>query len=292
MLAKIKKIDKILPKDLKRYDIVVEHTHCFFANGILVHNSSAHLGFQDGKISYFSGGEKHENFVKIFDEATLLSGFEKIGQKNITIYGEVYGGKCQGMSETYGKTLKFIAFEVQIEASWMSVPEAEALVKELGLEFVHYRKIPTTIEALDAEMLLPSVQAERNGCGTDKKREGIVLRPLIEVRKNSGERIMAKHKREDFQETKTERKLETDPAKLKVLEDAEAIANEWVTEMRLSHVLQKFPEQKMEICGELAKAMLEDVIREGKGEIVDSKEARKAISKRTIELFKARVTKF
>ena len=257
-----------------------------------IHGTSANIQFIDGKIEYFSGGESLEKFKQLFDETKLLPVFAGIGRNDITVYGEAYGGKCQGMSGSYGKELKFIAFEVQIEASWMSVPEAEAIVKELGLEFVHYRKIPTTIEALDAEMLLPSVQAERNGCGTDKKREGIVLRPLIEVRKNSGERIMAKHKREDFQETKSNRPLETDPAKLKVLEDAEAIANEWVTEMRLTHVLQKFPEQKMEICGDLAKAMLEDVIREGKGEIVDSKEARKAISKKTIELFKARVMKF
>jgi hypothetical protein len=27
---------------------------------------------------------------------------------NTTIFGEVYGGKCQGMSETYGKEMKLL----------------------------------------------------------------------------------------------------------------------------------------------------------------------------------------
>jgi hypothetical protein len=254
-----------------------------------IHGTSSHTSYKNGKISYFSGGESYENFIKIFDEKILLPAFWKIGINDITVYGEAYGGSQQGMSHTYGKETRFIVFDIKIYEHFISVPEAEAIAKELGLEFVHYRKIPTTIEALDAEMYLPSVQAERNGCGIDKKREGIVLRPLVEMIKSTGERIISKHKRPDFKETKNERKLNVDPEKLKILEDAEAIAVEWVTPMRLEHILQKFPDKKIEQCGEIAKAMIEDVIREGKGEIVDSKEARKAISKKAIELFKEKI---
>lgn len=58
------------------------------------------------------------------------------------------------------------------------------------------------------------VQAIRNGMGSHI-REGVILRPLIEVRKNNDERIIVKHKRDEFRETKEHRHVETDPDKLK-----------------------------------------------------------------------------
>jgi len=51
-------------------------------------------------------------------------------------------------------------------------------------------------------------------------------------------------------------------------------------------VLDKLPGHNISGLGRIIAAMTEDVLREGKAEIVDSKEARKAISKRTVELYK------
>lgn len=75
------------------------------------------------KVHYFSGGEKYENFIKLFNSKTLAQKYLElaINQKMI-IYGEAYGGKQQSMSATYGKDLKFIAFEVKIDDNWLSVP--------------------------------------------------------------------------------------------------------------------------------------------------------------------------
>ena len=72
------------------------------------------------------------------------------------------------------------------------------MATKIGLEFVSYIKIQTTLEAIDAEMLRPSVQAVRNGCGEDKKREGVVLRPLVEMTDSRGDRVIAKHKNPEF----------------------------------------------------------------------------------------------
>ena len=47
----------------------------------------------------------------------------------------------------------------------------------------------------------------------------------------------------------------------------------------------------MEATGKVIAAMVEDVTREAAGEIVDSKEARKAIGARAAKLFKQRFTK-
>ena len=253
-----------------------------------IHGTSAHVSFGEKGISYFSGGSTHSTFVQLFEEM-LAERLKKMGVAKITIYGEAYGGKIQKMSNTYGKEMKFAAFDVKIDEFWLSVPQADAIVvNDLGLEFVHYVKIPADLKHIDAARAENSVQAIRNGVGEGKESEGIVLRPLIELQKNDGRRMIVKHKNDKFMETTTKR--EVSPEKLKILEDANAIAEEWVTEMRLTHVLDKLPEGiNMESTGMVIKAMIEDVIREAEGEIVPDKDARKAIGKRAAELFKKRV---
>ena len=158
----------------------------------------------------------------------------------------------------------------------------------LGLEFVHYRRVSTDLGALDAERDAMSVQAERNGIADRKPREGIVLRPIIEVRRNDGSRIVAKHKAEAFQERQHQPKVKMgDP---EVLREAQAIADEWVTPMRLTHVLDKLPgEVGIERTGEVIQAMVADVLAESGGEIVDSKPARSAMSRKAATLFKDRL---
>ena len=110
----------------------------------------------------------------------MESKFRELGFTELIVYGEAYGGKMQGMSHTYGKELKFIAFEVKTPTSWFDVPQAEHFANLLGLEFVPYTKIPCTLEAIDAERDRDSEIAVRNGMGPGHIREGIVLRPLFE----------------------------------------------------------------------------------------------------------------
>jgi len=250
------------------------------------------------KVTFFSGGEKHETFVALFDQEALLAKFKEIlpgppqGDVEIYVYGEAYGGKCQGMSKTYGKELRFVAFEVKIGHSWLKVPDAEEVVRKLGLEFVFYNKIPAVMSAIDSVRDADSVQAIRNGMGPGHIREGIVLRPLFEVKKNSGERVIAKHKRPEFTETMTKR--EVDPTKRQALEDAQAIATEWVTDQRLQHVMDAITSYgaladtpfSIEHTGIVIKTMIGDVVREAGEEIMDTKEARKAIGARAAKLFK------
>ncbi len=241
-----------------------------------IHGTSAHVAHKDGALRFFAGGATHSLFVELFNQDFLL---EKCRGINVIVYGEAYGGKLQGMSATYGPNMKFIAFDVQIEGMWLSVPQAEEFCREAGLEFVHYVRISTNLNDIDAQRDAHSVQAVRNGMGDGHIREGVVLRPLIELTKNNGERVISKHKRDEFKETKTQR--EVDPEKLKVLEDAQAIADEWVTPMRIQHVLDKIENPCMEKMRQIMDAMFEDVEREGKDEIVWSAEVKKAVGKAT-----------
>jgi len=260
-----------------------------------IHGTSAHIkvdlvenllaGEAEFRIIFFSGGAKHETFKSLFNEKLLIKKFKELDLEEIIIYGEAYGGKMQGMRDTYGDKLKFIAFDVKIGHSWLSVPDAEKFVKELGLEFVYYEKIETYLEDIDRSRDCESNQAIKNGMGEGKKREGIVLRPLIELKKNNGARIIAKHKRDDFRETKTPRKV-LSPEKQKVWTEAKEIADEFVTIMRLVHILDKIDNPKINKMKEIILAMQEDIKREAGNEVIWSKEVAGAIGRKTAILYK------
>lgn len=253
-----------------------------------IHGTSAHITFklEHGKINviFFAGGSKHETFIEIFNEEQLKEAFKKSELTNLIIYGEAYGGKCQGMSATYGNELKFISFEAKIDKVWLNVLDAHKLIETLGLEFVAYERIKTDLTSIDKERDKPSRQAKRNGIEEEKISEGVVLRPINETRNRRGNRILCKHKRDEFMETRTPRKV--DPEKQKILEKAVEVAEEWVTPMRLNHILDKVENAAIENMGEIIGRMIEDVKREGKGEIVWSKPVEKAIGKVTAILTK------
>lgn len=261
-----------------------------------IHGTSAHVAWRKGALTFFSGGESHGRFVDLFDVATLTARFTErfTVDDAVTIYGEAYGGKCQHMSKTYGEVLRFIAFDVQVGESWLAVPQAAELSSHLGLEFVDYEEVPTDLSALDAQRDRPSTQATRNGIGEPRVREGVVLRPPFEVLLNNGRRVIAKHKREEFAE-RGRPKVDLDPSKRELLAGAEAIALEWVTPMRLEHVIDAVLSGRAQKAIEMRdtplviSAMVEDILREASGEIVDSAPARKEISRRTVQLFKQRV---
>lgn len=260
-----------------------------------VHGTSANIAWdnEDKRLMFFNGGASRELFVSLFDQTALTKYFENIG-RSMVIYGEAYGGSVQKMSDTYGKTVQFIAFDVFMytdvcggDGCWLDVPNAEQVVMDAGLVFMPYKLIPATMEDIDRERDRDSIVAVDNGCGEGKMREGIVLRPVIELTTNAGRRVMAKHKRDDFRETKTPRVV-TDE-ELQVLTDAKKIAEEWVTEHRLDHVLDKLGNPSIEQMRDVLTAMCEDIRVEAEGEIVWGKTTHKAITCATATMFKARL---
>jgi hypothetical protein len=252
-----------------------------------IHGTSAHMSFKNNELKFFSGGSDFLTFCSLFNKEELLEKFKAMSlnpETEITVFGESYGGKLQGMKETYGDKLKFVAFEVNINDCWLNVPKAESFVKSLGLDFVHYDKTETSIEKLNQLRDSDSVQAIKNGCGTGHIREGIVLRPLEEMIKNNGCRIISKHKGAKFSETSTPREV---GEKTEQLIEAEKIAREWVTLERLKHVIDSFQlELKVENIGKIIKAMTEDIIREAGAEILPSPQSTREIGKITALLVK------
>jgi len=241
------------------------------------------------EIQYHSGGASHEMFIKLFNEENLKKVFNEVALSDNTefdIYGESAGGKIQKMSQTYGPNLFFIAYGVFVNNKhWLNLPEAEKLCGKFGLEFVPYTRVTTDIESLDKAKLAFSQLAIRKGMGDNKIMEGVVLLPIVEMTKNNGQRIISKHKRDEFRESASPKKV-IDPDKIKLIEDAEQIANEYVVLERLKHVLSNIPDHSIEKTGDIIKAMIADVEREGEFECVITDQARKAIGKKTAVIYK------
>ncbi len=295
--------------NLHRDQRILREEECYALEKI--HGTSAHVRYaytveNDMELMvYFHGGATEASFAECFlDKNGLRERFKKLakeyGVSDITVYGEAYGGSMQKMAHRYGPRLKFVAFDVRFGSGWLTVVEAETVVLQLGLEFVHWRVIPTTIEAIDAERDAPSVQAKRNGVEGDQPREGVVLRPLAEMvgEKGQGDRIIAKHKHPEANERATPedvllaRSINMD-AKQRDLMAGQAVADEFVTEERLSHVLDHLAAAgtapEIEATGKVISAMIEDVLREGFGELLATSGTKAAVAKRTRAMFHARL---
>jgi hypothetical protein len=271
------------------------------------HGTSTHLSYnsKEDKLSFFSGGCNHEQFVKLFDQEKLLNIFRENAKEHpkietITVYGEGVGGKMQGMSHTYGPNLFFIAFEVKLDKVWLDTERANLFVNKLGLEFVPWKIIDTTEDAINAAMMEESEVAVRKGMGHGKTREGVILRPIIELvhqgLDEDGGPIRVKHKHPLFAEREHTPRI-SDPEQEKILKEANAIADEWCTMNRLEHVLDHLlrdkviPEVDMKWTEKVIKEMVQDIYIEAKGEIVESTDVRKAIGKKTVKLFKEHLMK-
>lgn len=254
-------------------------------------------------LTFFSGGAKHDQFVRLFGDPDSLSAlhdpakfpileacrvsFPWPGTVDVTVYGEAYGGKMQGMRDTYGPDLRFIVFEVKVGDSWLSVPDAADVALKLGLEFVPFHPVETSLASIDAYRDEPSQVAIRRGIEEPRIKEGIVLRPPFEVRVNNGGRIIAKYKRPEFAERAS--KADADPDAKQAKLDGVKAAQEWVTPMRIDHVLMALGDPPMGTAtiAPLIDAMLKDIETEAGPEVDLTRETRKEIARLTATMYKA-----
>lgn len=252
-----------------------------------IHGTSAHITFTGDTppMRYFSGGSSNAEFRALFDEDALVKAWTEMGIGPITVYGEAYGGKLQGMRDTYGDKLRFIAFEVKKDW-WFGVGPAYRICKTLGIEFVPFAMISANLEEIDAERDAPS-EVCKNILGKTMPREGVVLRPIFEA-VIDGARVIAKHKSEKFSETRTSRRVgeKFDDESLAARE----FADEWVTENRMGNILSSRQPEFLDIAntGEFIKVMLEDVERESGIEITGV--TQKAIGRVAAKLFKKKIS--
>lgn len=179
--VKIKSIEKI-DNVSKLYDIEVDKTHCFFANDILVHNSSATFYYKDGVFGVCSRNleltETEENsFWKFARIVNLEERMKRVGS-NIAIQGELIGEGIQGNPyKIKGQTVRFFnAFNIDTQTYYGFPMFLSIMEHTLHLETVpvlsSYFRLPETIDEMirfaDAKSVL----------NPEFDREGIVVRSL------------------------------------------------------------------------------------------------------------------
>jgi len=120
-----------------------------------------------------------------FDYASL--------KKEIIFFGEGYGNKVQKVGKLYLKdSVDFILFDCLIGYNWQSKDNLESFAERLGIKYVPFVGQGTLSEAI--ELVKKGFDSKVGNC----KAEGLVLRPLYELKDRVGNRIITKIKAVDF----------------------------------------------------------------------------------------------
>jgi len=231
---KLQKIEILNDKFDEYWDLEIEDNHNFFVNGILVHNSNFSFlsngddvqvakrtavltenelqSFFDADIVY----EKYRN--KVLELTNYLKKFYKVSE--VQIYGEHFGGiyneeiekgytRIQNEVE-YIPFTDFMVFDILV--TFKEVREEKKLflewdfVKELAENF-RFKVVPelfrgTFEECLKYPNLFQTKIPEMYNLELIEGNiaEGVVIKPVKDLRFGSGERVILKNKNDKFKE--------------------------------------------------------------------------------------------
>lgn len=113
------------------------------------------------------------------------------GDKEVILFGEGYGPKIQNGGE-YRSDVSFILFDVLVGDNYQEREWVEKTAQMFNIDVVPIVLTGTIQDGIDYVMKHP-----RSTMGT-AMMEGVVGRPMIELRDRRGERVIIKIKWEDF----------------------------------------------------------------------------------------------
>lgn len=116
---------------------------------------------------------------------------QKWGDKDVILFGEGYGPKIQNGGE-YRSDVSFILFDVLVGNNYQEREWVEQTAQMFNIDVVPIVLTGTIQDGIDYVMKHP-----RSTMGT-AMMEGVVGRPMIELRNRRGERVIVKIKWEDF----------------------------------------------------------------------------------------------
>ena len=186
-IEKIKKIKRIKSAS-KRYDIEIFKNHCYFANEVLIHNSSTSFDLHNNEFIVCSRAlslkfNPDNSFWKMaikYNVETALR--EYFGGKNYAIQGEMFGPGIQknpaGASELQFKIFNLIETDTQ---NYLGLEEMRKFSSSTNIPLVdiveegdYFSHTLASLKDLAATVRYP------NG----KLAEGIVVRPKNQNRNN------------------------------------------------------------------------------------------------------------
>ena len=138
------------------------------------------------------------NELFLTDEVEQL--FEqKFGEMEVVLFGEGYGHKIQN-DGLYRSDVSFILFDVVINGNYQPRSSVEDIATTFGLEIV-----PIVLTG-DIDDAVAFVKGKPQSTIGTAPMEGLVGRPLVEMRDRTGQRVIVKIKVKDFAELEGEKK--------------------------------------------------------------------------------------
>lgn len=158
----------------------------------------------DGAAVKFGGRTNNAAIpAKLYEALTAMFPAEKcaaVFKGPICIYGEGYGPGIQKGGGHYGPEQTFIAFDMKAGDQWLNRGHFQRLCAELGISYVPVIGQGTLHDALQMtregfkSLMLPEGIAP----------EGLIARPLCELKDARGERVITKLKLKDFEKNSEE----------------------------------------------------------------------------------------
>lgn len=133
--------------------------------------------------SLFGGSTNEEMFEQLF------------GDKEVILFGEGYGHKIQKCGSQYSNDVKFILFDVLIGDNYQSRSFVETIARSLNIDVVPILGTGTLDQAIEFVKSKPDSIVAQNPLTI----EGVVCRPVVELRDRCGNRIIVKIKVCDFE---------------------------------------------------------------------------------------------
>lgn len=117
---------------------------------------------------------------------------QKFGETEVTLYGEAYGPKIQKGGGLYRDDVSFILFDVLIGDVWLERHNVEDIANTFGIDVVPLMGVGTIQDAIEWVKEKPMSYIGK------APMEGIVARPVVEIRDRMGKRVIVKIKVKDF----------------------------------------------------------------------------------------------
>lgn len=226
-------------------------------------------GFQDFAERNLKGG-----VIGIMD--TLK---KEMNINQVQVFGEFFGGGYDGYKSNVPKIQKgiqycpdheFYAFDILVsnneKSIYIGVDECNRLFEEFGFFYNKELFRGTLDECLAYDPIFISTIGERLGYPRleNNYAEGVVIKPIEDIRFANGERIVIKNKNPKFNEfEKSDKKEKVQAAHSDTCNELVSVIGQYVTEVRINNVVSHLGELEMpKQMGLLIKEFSADTLEE------------------------------
>ena len=130
----------------------------------------------------------NESFL---DKSALFKDVFDGDATEVCLYGEGYGAKIQSGGK-YRPDQDFVLFDIKIGHWWLQREDIEDIAKKLSIDIVPIIGLGTLVDMVNI------TRRGFNSLWGNFIAEGIVARPIVELKSRSGDRIITKIKHKDF----------------------------------------------------------------------------------------------